>query len=263
MSDAKLEAVKELIKEKRYEEARVILKTVKHPKVNEWLSRLDEMSPPQERITKKRRVGCFAQLLIVGFVLFGVFIVLTVFLFAPRGPTRQNQIPSQNEVATINTQQPTEIDIDDPYNTGIAEGFLADLKNQISEDGYISYYEAQINDEKRLIVYVEANLLASVARREVALNVIENILKLYAIQLEQNSFGEISVNVFWPRNGVTCGDGAGMGYVTMQSIPWENVSQEEIFKAIDKQIYADEMDNQHYSVAGWAPDLSGIGECNK
>jgi hypothetical protein len=46
MSKAKLAAAKELIQERRYEEAKAILRTVNHPTAYKWLSQLDARMPP-------------------------------------------------------------------------------------------------------------------------------------------------------------------------------------------------------------------------
>jgi len=46
MSKAKFDAARELILEKRYDEARIILKTMDHPSARKWLNRLDEIDPP-------------------------------------------------------------------------------------------------------------------------------------------------------------------------------------------------------------------------
>ncbi|MDX2139220.1 MAG: hypothetical protein SF123_14120 [Chloroflexota bacterium] len=45
MSDAKFNAAREFINEKRYAEARMILKTMNHPTATRWLARLDEIDP--------------------------------------------------------------------------------------------------------------------------------------------------------------------------------------------------------------------------
>jgi hypothetical protein len=45
MSKAKLAAAKELIQEKRYAEARALLKTVNNPTAARWLERLDHIAP--------------------------------------------------------------------------------------------------------------------------------------------------------------------------------------------------------------------------
>lgn len=46
MSKAKLVAAKELIQEKRYTEARALLKTVTNPTATRWLEQLDRIDPP-------------------------------------------------------------------------------------------------------------------------------------------------------------------------------------------------------------------------
>lgn len=53
MSKAKMQAAKELIEAKKYQEARALLKTVDHPTAQLWLARLDAMSPPA--VTPKKR----------------------------------------------------------------------------------------------------------------------------------------------------------------------------------------------------------------
>lgn len=47
MSKAKMEAARELIQEKKYDEARVILRTVDHPIATEWLGKIDLVDPPK------------------------------------------------------------------------------------------------------------------------------------------------------------------------------------------------------------------------
>ena len=51
MSRAKFEAARELITEKRYDEARVILRTVSHPTAAKWLQKLDQLNPPFPAVT--------------------------------------------------------------------------------------------------------------------------------------------------------------------------------------------------------------------
>lgn len=46
MSKTKMLAAKELIQEKRYDEARAILRSVDHPTAVEWLEKLDKIDPP-------------------------------------------------------------------------------------------------------------------------------------------------------------------------------------------------------------------------
>lgn len=56
MSKAKLEAAAELIREKRYDEARILLKMVDHPKAKEWLKKLDRISPELPEVKVYRGV---------------------------------------------------------------------------------------------------------------------------------------------------------------------------------------------------------------
>ena len=46
MSTTKFSAAKEFIQEKKYDEARSILKTMDHPTATKWLAKLDEIDPP-------------------------------------------------------------------------------------------------------------------------------------------------------------------------------------------------------------------------
>ena len=99
MSQDKMLQARDLIKQKRYAEARAILKTVNHPKAQEWLAKLDEIDPefpevPQQRAKapKKQReksgpgclklgfsVGCIAPALFcVGLIVLVVVIVALV-----------------------------------------------------------------------------------------------------------------------------------------------------------------------------------------
>jgi len=46
MSKAKFEAAKELIAEKKYDEARSVLNTIDHPTAREWEAKLNKLDPP-------------------------------------------------------------------------------------------------------------------------------------------------------------------------------------------------------------------------
>lgn len=46
MSKAKFEAAKELIQERKFDEARAILQTIEHPTATKWLGKLDAIDPP-------------------------------------------------------------------------------------------------------------------------------------------------------------------------------------------------------------------------
>jgi hypothetical protein len=64
MSEIKFAAAKELIQEKKYNEARTILKTINDPKAEHWLSRLDEIAPevksPAQRQRRSRSESSYA-----------------------------------------------------------------------------------------------------------------------------------------------------------------------------------------------------------
>ena len=49
MSKAKMQAARELIQEKRYQEARAILQSVDHPTARKWLAKLDQIAPVQSQ----------------------------------------------------------------------------------------------------------------------------------------------------------------------------------------------------------------------
>jgi hypothetical protein len=71
----KMQKAQQLIKEKRYDEARAILRTVEHDKAYEWLDKLDKIALPKPpaKIEKKHSGGCIRRIaVIVG----SVFLVL-------------------------------------------------------------------------------------------------------------------------------------------------------------------------------------------
>jgi hypothetical protein len=84
MSKNKLMAAKELIQEKRYAEARAILKTVDHPTAREWLAKLDKIAPEKQESALKKllmpRRGR-SRLYWIGFAVFacGLFYVCSIF----------------------------------------------------------------------------------------------------------------------------------------------------------------------------------------
>lgn len=73
MSKAKFAAARQLIQEKKYDQAREILKTINHPTAKEWLQKLDRISPPFRKSHHPK--------LVFSLVFFGV-LVLTVALIA-------------------------------------------------------------------------------------------------------------------------------------------------------------------------------------
>src|SRR5688572_6498153 len=68
MSKVKMQAASELIKEKRYDEARALLEQVDHPTAREWLHKLDQLSP-----SKRIRI----QYILIGFGI-GYAVLITI-----------------------------------------------------------------------------------------------------------------------------------------------------------------------------------------
>lgn len=62
----KMEQAKQLIQQKRYDEARTILRTVDHDKAYEWLDKLDEVDPPKAaKRGNKRKTSCLIALMLL------------------------------------------------------------------------------------------------------------------------------------------------------------------------------------------------------
>lgn len=84
MSKQKMLAARELIKEKRYPEARAILKTIDHPTAREWLAKLDEVAPEK----KESRLGTLllprrgrSRLYWIGFTIFACMMLYMCSIF--------------------------------------------------------------------------------------------------------------------------------------------------------------------------------------
>jgi len=76
MSNTQLAAAKELIRAKRYEDARKLLKTVDHPVATEWLARLDLIAPKRRYTPKKALIFLLFLLVMVGVVVAVFFITV-------------------------------------------------------------------------------------------------------------------------------------------------------------------------------------------
>ena len=57
MSKEQMLAARELIKHKQYDQARVILENIDHPKAKEWLMKLDGMAPSKSTVVRAKVVG--------------------------------------------------------------------------------------------------------------------------------------------------------------------------------------------------------------
>src|SRR4051794_17202967 len=97
MSKAKFEAAKELIDEKRYDEARTILKTIDHPTAAKWLNKLDAIAPqdevdkPSKPITgKARKKPTRLQLFLL--IAFGLIFAVLIIAEVQRSQIREQNI---------------------------------------------------------------------------------------------------------------------------------------------------------------------------
>lgn len=91
MSKVKLEAAKELIKEKRYQEARSILEGVDHPTARLWLSRLDTLMQPSTigNQSNKRRFSRTQMALFALILILAAAIITTLYVVRTSGPQQQ------------------------------------------------------------------------------------------------------------------------------------------------------------------------------
>jgi hypothetical protein len=97
MSKAKMIAARELINEKKYNEARAILEQVNHPTAEKWLTKLDEIAPPA-RATSINRWMLAALVVTVSIALIGVIAAL-VLANSPGGS--KPSLEEQTEAAIL------------------------------------------------------------------------------------------------------------------------------------------------------------------
>lgn len=76
MSKAKFNAAKELINEKKYKEARAILKTIDHPTARNWEQKLDAISPEEPDSFKKKPKRTFRNILAILAVIFVMILLI-------------------------------------------------------------------------------------------------------------------------------------------------------------------------------------------
>lgn len=72
MSDVKLQAARELIQEKRYDEARTLLRTVDHPTARQWLARIEERQDVNSAARTAARLKSYTAHAVVVFILYFV-----------------------------------------------------------------------------------------------------------------------------------------------------------------------------------------------
>lgn len=79
MSKAKMEAARELIQEKKYDEARAILRTVDHPLATEWLGKIDDIKRGQPVAPKPNsRRETIRLLVLVALIALGIFAAIEI-----------------------------------------------------------------------------------------------------------------------------------------------------------------------------------------
>jgi len=89
MSKAKMEAARELIQEKKYVEARAILKTVDHPLATEWIGKIDQitatqLAPPMP----KPKSEIIRLLVVIALVALGIFVIIEAGLYLQASDAR-------------------------------------------------------------------------------------------------------------------------------------------------------------------------------
>ena len=84
MSKEKMLAARQLIKEKHYDEARTILRTIDHPTAREWLVKLDKIAPEKQRIT----LETIPYKYIIGFGVVAVALVVVILVATNLGADR-------------------------------------------------------------------------------------------------------------------------------------------------------------------------------
>ncbi|MBZ0300986.1 MAG: hypothetical protein K8J31_14660 [Anaerolineae bacterium] len=245
----KMEYARELIKTKRYDEARAILEKVDHPKAREWLVKLDQIAPRAKPEKKVRKGGCMPLILLFALA-FGLFVIM-IWIADSRLPASP-PLPTPTSIPITRCSGPQLVSC-------YREQMAAALKQKGSTVSGIGD-ELISGSGGRLDSWVDVELNGP-RDYATAKSIIEQALRVYAGAMPSERAGSFLVTVSWTRDGRQCSDNAGMGYETMQRVNWDNVSQQGIFDAIDRNIYRD-VDGP-YSQIGIAPDPSQFPECNR
>lgn len=262
MSKVKFQYARELIKEKRYLEAKTILEELDHPTAAKWINeidkRIDEIPDSTEtKLIKEKSKNKpsgkarSTQLLIIGIV---CICVLGLAILRLQENTSITSTPFEDISSKMIEIDPELIKIDDTQGTGIPDSFLQQVRLVISNSGYVRIYQGEINDDDRFETFVEVRLDSSRNNRATAYNTLEDILKLYVAKIEPETYGSISIGVVWDRES-ECFTNLGVGYQTIQSIDWDSVTQSQIFESIDKGIYGHNIDGtgNPYGEVAWSP----------
>jgi hypothetical protein len=247
MSRAKMMYARGLIQEKQYKEARAILENIDHPTAREWLEKLNRIDPqksPKNVEQQQQRGSCIVLILLlaIGFTLFSVWILRT-----------DSQLPS--------ISQPTQIPLEQCSGQHLITCYRDQMTAVLEQNGgRIVGRGDNVYSDGRIESWIDVRLSqtnSSIAARRV----IENGLRVFAKAVPPEKAGSIVITVSWNRDNQECTDNAGMGYETMKMIDWETASQEDIFTAINRNIYGD--GDAHYSQMGFAPDPSVFPACNR
>jgi hypothetical protein len=101
MSKAKMQAAKELIQEKKYDDARKILATVDHPTAREWEAKLDRLSPPATPTPTRsnrtrgiriwRNIWAVLALLSFGWICYGFMVSSQAYTEVSQGASQAGQ----------------------------------------------------------------------------------------------------------------------------------------------------------------------------
>jgi hypothetical protein len=241
-----------------------VIKMTDSPQVREWAqtrrarllaelnalplaAELDETTksspsaPREEKPNRRKPSSCLVAVLvvIVGLVLcvslrfLGSILPSSSVAYTPTETSTPTETPiSQELIQTRTATEPENCIISDPYNTNIPQEFLHDLQAAIAIYGIVDYYDVQVDNDRRFLADVEVEL-GDDGNWSRALNAIETALREYERSIDIQHAGYISIRAFWQAGEYPyCANGAGMGYLTMQSIDWDSVSQSDIFNSM-------------------------------
>lgn len=110
MSKAKFAAVKELIDEKKFDEARALLKTIDHPVAQEWIDKINKLSPPPVASKSSPKATTTIYNVVRGVLVTVLAVVVLLIVVAQFNKTSSDiNESSKNVVAalgTVNSQPP-------------------------------------------------------------------------------------------------------------------------------------------------------------
>jgi hypothetical protein len=254
LTKAKMMYARELIKEKRYDEARIILREIDHPKAKEWLNKLDTLHSQNKGNAKSK--STIKRSRISGTIVIALLFLIAFASIAFWILDSDSQIPTAST-----TSKPTALPARVCDEADLVGCYADQMRNVItSQGGSIESFDNEVNSNKRIVSSVEVRL-SSGPSSVMARQMIEQVLRTYAATIPTEHAGSLYIGVFWTSNNQQCSDNAGMGFETMDSIDWKRATQRSIFAGIDRNIYGD--GDAHYSQIGFAPDPSVFPECNR